>query len=73
MRRTPVHLRAGRRPGREEDSPLQVRYLTPNGARRIGLVEQENRIQVERVPSRFAGFLNIMNMQTTRAATLVRN
>ncbi len=59
-------IQPGRKPNRDADGRLQVRYLTPNGTRRILLLEQENRIRVERTPSSLAGFLNLMHMQTFR-------
>lgn len=59
-------IQPGRKPNRDPEGRLQVRYLTPNGTRRILLLEQENLIQVERVPSPLTGFLNLMHMQTFR-------
>ena len=59
-------IQPGRKPNRDPEGRLQVRYLTPNGTRRILLLEKENRIQVERVPSPLTGFLNLMHMQTFR-------
>ena len=59
-------IQAGRKPNRDPEGRLQVRYLTPNGTRRILLLEKENRIRVERVPSPLTGFLNLMHMQTFR-------
>ena len=58
-------IQPGRKPNRDAHGRLQVRYLTPNGTRRILLFEKENRIRVERTPSTLAGFLNLMHMQTT--------
>lgn len=59
-------IQPGRKPNRDPEGRLQVRYLTPNGTRRILLLEKENLIQVERVPSPLTGFLNLMHMQTFR-------
>ena len=59
-------IQPGRKPSRDPEGRLQVRYLTPNGTRRILLLEHENRIRIESAPSRLAGFLNLMHMQTYR-------
>ncbi len=59
-------IQPGRKPNRDPEGHLQVRYLTPNGTRRILLLEKENVIRVERAPSPLGGFLNIMHMQTFR-------
>ena len=57
-------IRPGRKPNRDREGRLQVRYLTPNGTRRILLLEKENKIRIEEAPSPLAGFLNLMHMQT---------
>ena len=57
-------IQPGRKPNRDPQGRLQVRYLTPNGTRRILLLEKENKIRIEQVASPFAGFLNIMHFQT---------
>ena len=59
-------IQPGRKPSRDSEGRLQVRYLTPNGTRRILLLENENRIRIERTPNPLAGFLNLMHMQTYR-------
>ena len=59
-------IQPGRKPNRDNDGRLQVRYLTPNGTRRILLLERENLLQIERTPSPLGGFLNLMHMQTFR-------
>ncbi|MDE0106941.1 MAG: hypothetical protein OXN96_03990 [Bryobacterales bacterium] len=57
-------IQPGRKPNRDADGRLQVRYLTPNGTRRILLLERENLLRIERTPSPLGGFLNLMHMQT---------
>ena len=57
-------IQPGRKPSRDSAGRLQVRYLTPNGTRRMLLLEDENHISVKRTPSPLGGFLNIIQMQT---------
>ena len=57
-------IQPGRKPTRDDEGRLQVRYLTPNGTRRILLLEKEHRIRIERTHSPLGGFLNLMHMQT---------
>ena len=59
-------IQTGRKPTRDSQGRLQVRYLTPNGTRRIVLLESESQIRVERTPSPIGGFVNLMHMQTYR-------
>ena len=57
-------IEPGRKPNRNRDGHLQVRYLTPNGTRAMVLLEEENKLRVEAIPSPFLGFLNILHYQT---------
>ena len=57
-------IQTGRKPSRDSQGRLQVRYLTPNGTRRILLLEQEGKLRMESIPSPFLGFLNILHYQT---------
>lgn len=57
-------IQPGRKPARDPQGRLIVRYLTPNGTRRILLLEKENKIRIEQTPSPLMGFLNLMHMQT---------
>ena len=57
-------IQPGRKANRNPQGSLQVGYLTPNGARRIVLLEKENQIRIEETPTPFGGFLNFMHMQT---------
>ncbi len=59
-------IEPGRKAIRDTEGRLEVRYLTPNGTRRILLLENENLIRVEQTRSPLAGFLNLMHMQTIR-------
>lgn len=59
-------IQPGRKPQRDEEGRLQVRYFTPNGDRRILLLERENLLRIERTPRALGGFLNLMHMQTSR-------
>ncbi len=44
-------IQPGRKANRNRDGRLQVRYLTPNGTRAMVLLEDENKIRVEAIPS----------------------
>jgi len=57
-------IQPGRKPNRNRDGHLQVRYLTPNGTRAMVLLEEQSKIRIEAIPSPFLGFLNIMHYQT---------
>ena len=57
-------IQPGRKADRDSQGRLQIRYLTPNGARRIVLLEPQNQIRIERTLSPLGGFLNLMHMQT---------
>ena len=46
----------GRKPHRDDEGCLRVRHLTPNGAPRILLLENGNRILIKCTPSPLAGF-----------------
>ncbi len=59
-------IEPGRRPRRDPEGRLEVAYYTPNGSRRIVLLEDEGRIRVDRVPAGLGQFLNAMHMQTIR-------
>ncbi len=57
-------IRPGRKPARDPQGRLLVRYFTPNGQRRIILLENESKLRIEEIDSTLWGFLNTIHMQT---------
>ncbi len=49
--------RTGRKPQRDEDNRLSITYYTPNGRRRLVLLEEENKVRIEAVQTGIWGFL----------------
>lgn len=58
------HVGPGRRPRRDSQERLEVRYYTPNGVRRIVLLEDRGQIRIEQANTKLGEYLNIMHMQT---------
>ena len=58
--------RTGRKPQRDQDNRLTITYYTPNGRRRLVLLEAENQIRIEAVRTSVWSFLNSLHVATFR-------
>ena len=56
--------RTGRKPQRDEDNRLSITYYTPNGRRRLVLLEEENKVRIEAIQTGIWGFLNSLHVAT---------
>ena len=56
--------RTGRKPRRDEDNRLSITYYTPNGRRRLVLLEEENKVRIEAIQTGIWGFLNSLHVAT---------
>ncbi len=57
-------IQQGRKPNRNPQGLLQVRYFHPNGTRLIVYEEKQARLRIEKVNSTLSGFMNTLHMQT---------
>ena len=57
-------IQPGRKPQRDPRGRLMVRYFTPNGPRRLVLLEKKNAIRIESTQSTLWSFLNTLHMQS---------
>ena len=57
-------IQPGRKPARDPEGRLWVRYFHPNGQRRIILLEDEGKLRIEQIDSSLWQFLNVLHMQS---------
>jgi len=56
--------RTGKKPQRDEQHHLSMTYYTPNGRRRLVLLEEENKVRIEVIQTSIWGFLSNLHAAT---------